>query len=299
MGKRDMSGRDTAGVVAPRPHRVGPGDGSGNHRCLAKVGPAGSIGFTLIELLVVLAIIALLIAMIVPTLARARMLARRAACLGALSTVGKAALLYESEYPDHVPICWANISPDRLHPWPSWRANLLPFAPGYAAFNCPAVTDRGVKGELFHSDDEVRGQQMAGTANAGSYGVMYQRSLPLYRTVNYGGIETHGHPVWSCAFSTIPGKAWRNPSESLYVADSVLVDGPITYPSKSGHRGYGTSVIYPPTASEYSNGQLTRRFADRHAGTNCLFLGGNVVNYQTRTLDEMINGAADCIWDTE
>ena len=46
--------------------------------------------FTLIELLVVVAIVALLLTMLVPGLTRAKELARRAACLSNLNSIGKA-----------------------------------------------------------------------------------------------------------------------------------------------------------------------------------------------------------------
>ncbi|MBN2445822.1 MAG: type II secretion system protein [Phycisphaerae bacterium] len=54
-------------------------------------------GFTLIELLVVIAIIALLISILMPSLARAREQARRAYCLANLRGVGQAALCYADE----------------------------------------------------------------------------------------------------------------------------------------------------------------------------------------------------------
>lgn len=60
-------------------------------------------GFTLIELLVVIAIIALLMGILMPTLARVRALARRAVCSTNLSGIHKAMLTYahdnEEDYP--------------------------------------------------------------------------------------------------------------------------------------------------------------------------------------------------------
>jgi len=257
------------------------------------------VGFTLLELLVVIAVTGLLVAILTPSLVRSRLLAKRVACQANLAAIGKAAALYQSDSLDCVPICWANIRPDEPHPWKSWRASLLPYVANFAALNCPAVTDWGVRGELFHTAEEVTGQQMQGTINAGSYGVIYQYSLPGYRTLNYAGIQAQGHPMWSCAFSTAPGTAWRNPSGSVYVADAVLTDGPITYPSGPGYKGYGTSAIVPPSEPEYSRDGLTRRFADRHVGTACLFVDGHGLAYETKILDAMVAGSGGCVWSTE
>lgn len=63
-----------------------------------------SKGFTLIELLVVIAIIALLVSMLLPTLARARELARRALCRGNLKGIGTAIEMYKNASNDQPPI---------------------------------------------------------------------------------------------------------------------------------------------------------------------------------------------------
>ncbi len=54
-------------------------------------------GFTLVELLVVIAIIALLIAILLPSLARARELSKRTVCGTNLKAVGKAAVMYGND----------------------------------------------------------------------------------------------------------------------------------------------------------------------------------------------------------
>lgn len=63
-------------------------------------------GFTLIELLVVVAVIALLVTILLPSLGRARALAKRAACQSNLSSIAKALKLYGGEFNDSYPwIC--------------------------------------------------------------------------------------------------------------------------------------------------------------------------------------------------
>ena len=59
--------------------------------------------FTLIELLVVIAIIALLVSILLPSLSKARELARRTMCMTNLSAVGKQIHIYAAEYNGYTP----------------------------------------------------------------------------------------------------------------------------------------------------------------------------------------------------
>jgi prepilin-type N-terminal cleavage/methylation domain-containing protein len=67
-------------------------------------------GFTLIELLVVVAIIALLISILLPSLARARELAKRVVCMSNLKGIGNSCHIYANENFDLFPVAPHNQS---------------------------------------------------------------------------------------------------------------------------------------------------------------------------------------------
>jgi len=65
-------------------------------------------GFTLIELLVVIAIIALLVSLLMPSLNRAKELARQAVCASSLNNIGRGIAQYGNEYDDRLPLWWTH-----------------------------------------------------------------------------------------------------------------------------------------------------------------------------------------------
>ena len=89
------------------------------------------LGFTLIELLVVVAIIALLAALLLPALKRAREKAKQGVCVSNLRQLALAIVLYADDWGGKFPMVWYNAE----GPW-TWK--VTPYVKNTKLFDCPS-----------------------------------------------------------------------------------------------------------------------------------------------------------------
>src|SRR5689334_4044544 len=113
------------------------------------------VGFTLVELLVVIGIIAVLIALLLPALNRARESARAAQCLSNLRQIAGAVVMYTNENQYRMPGgAWT--IPQLSHDWIYWDSTHVPYndpsqgplakylgittkdSPSISVFRCPS-----------------------------------------------------------------------------------------------------------------------------------------------------------------
>lgn len=100
-----------------------------------------SKGFTLIELLVVIAIISLLVSILLPSLNRAKELAKRVVCASNLHNVAMAYSFYASEYDDCLPVGYMSAKQFNYVVW-GWDE--------FPLFGCLYLADLMAAPEVFY-----------------------------------------------------------------------------------------------------------------------------------------------------
>ncbi|MBR0457634.1 MAG: DUF1559 domain-containing protein [Victivallales bacterium] len=218
--------------------------------------------FTLIELLVVIAIIAILAAMLLPALAKAREKARTISCTNILKTFGLASIQYEYDFADWVPGIMNNGTPKIsivwcyvLRPYCGLKEGTINKWP--KGLICPNATY---------------------TFNVASKDANYPG---CYNIMQCYGLNRDGMPSATEAdngkFRSINLNSVYRPSDKILMGDAC--DWKIVHTNKANKAAYYT--VYGESGTTGTNEIL----AYRHGGNvNISFHDGHVQNMRTEEL---------------
>ncbi|HVU08444.1 MAG TPA: prepilin-type N-terminal cleavage/methylation domain-containing protein [Verrucomicrobiae bacterium] len=247
-------------------------------------------GFTLIELLVVIAIIAILAAMLLPALARAKGAAQKTSCMNKLRQWGLAQMMYSQDNGDFIPResainggstldFWSNVgSPSVSHD--TWY-NALP----------PVINQRAASS--YHPTNHVDFYNTEGLFHCPTahFTAITTASPYIYFSVAMNSKLIEGNNT------TIKVSAVRQPSATVFFLENRLDGEPMVDPKQK------TDNLGQP--SSYAS-----RFVARHNGTgNLTFVDGHAQGYkgdqvvQTKTGDpsegEAILPQTEIVWTTD
>jgi prepilin-type N-terminal cleavage/methylation domain-containing protein/prepilin-type processing-associated H-X9-DG protein len=211
-----------------------------------------STGFTLIEVLVVVAIIALLISVLLPSLSAARANGRRSVCASNLHQAGVAMLMYMGQSKDYVPrggnvqryfsngdIDWTIVLLRQVSGTSRGLFSLATAAgTGSAMFNGKSYEQRGIKLnellwrayqkiQVFHCPER---EKDTGSGESVSY--IVNAYNPLARTAGGGG--------FSDTSVATRVTIWKAPSRVVYLAD--LEKNSVSSAIRSAYEVSGTGV---------------------------------------------------------
>ncbi|MBN1553982.1 MAG: type II secretion system protein [Phycisphaerae bacterium] len=208
-------------------------------------------GFTLIELLVVIAIISLLVSILLPSLTKAKQLARQVVCSGNLRNIGVAFQMYQSEWDGDYPACiiWEpHPSGKSPYSYYRWTHQLIPYLTDID-WSDNDIANYGMNPKYFCPEDIATYSMNAYKAGGTTF---YGWTSKPY--------ETLGHSPYSYHFNTSDlqslGDWTENPNYWVLLFESNHANR--TFNSwVTGHES-GSNVIMAEGAVEFWPIELTK-----------------------------------------
>ncbi|RJP33670.1 MAG: prepilin-type N-terminal cleavage/methylation domain-containing protein [Phycisphaerales bacterium] len=208
---------------------------------------SGRPGFTLLEILVVIAIIALLLAILLPGLNRARQTARKVECAAHLRQIGVGWTIYADQNKGHIvpgrPAKFAD--PERNKYWvgngyhyrPRWFVQMGAEA-GFHAFKEPSIDPRQDNVKLVDGDEVFLCPEVPERTNNRNYAYGYNYQF-LGNSRFRGGLEAKGFIRFPVAVTTIVGATF-----TVMAADAMGTAAGKPERQRTGYRQDGGSDLY-------------------------------------------------------
>jgi prepilin-type N-terminal cleavage/methylation domain-containing protein/prepilin-type processing-associated H-X9-DG protein len=207
--------------------------------------PTRKIGFTLIELLVVIAIIAILAAMLLPALAKAKAKANQTRCLNNIKQIGLGVILYCGDYRDEYPGWASSGAGPQVEDWIYWRT--------------PAATmPDGTVGTINRSPIAIAMGTSVGTDTNGS---IFRCPVDKYA-------NTRVYP-WSYSIDSLDrdtGLATGHNSGGFHAFKQTSVKNPVNKFMMCEEAGNNTKDEQPPQSTQGSGKQLIDGRWEPHPG---------------------------------